>query len=65
MNTIIISLGGEDYSIEYENKNNIYSVQNLNGKEIELTDKLEQEILTKINNHDTIHNRPDRGIRNF
>ena len=49
MNTIVINLGGEDYSIEYENSNNIYSVQNLNGKEIELTDELEKEILDKLN----------------
>jgi len=48
MRTAVISLGGEDYSIEYENKNDIYSVQNLNGKEIELTDELEQEILEKL-----------------
>jgi len=49
MNTIVINLGGEDYSIEYENSNNIYSVQKLNGKEIELTDELEKEILDKLN----------------
>jgi len=49
MNTIVINLGGEDYSIEYENSNNIYSVQNLKGKEIELTDELEKEILDKLN----------------
>ena len=49
MNTIVINLGGEDYSIEYENKNDIYSVQNLNGKEIELTEELEKEILYKLN----------------
>ena len=48
MKTAVISLGGEDYSIEYENKNDIYSVQNLNGKEIELTNELEQEILEKL-----------------
>ena len=48
MKTAVISLGGEDYSIEYENKNDIYSVQNLNGKEIELNDELEQEILEKL-----------------
>jgi len=49
MRTAVISLGGKDYSIEYENSNNIYSVQNLKGKEIELTDELEKEILDKLN----------------
>ena len=48
MITAVISLGGEDYSIEYENKNDVYSVQNLNGKEIEFTDELEQEVIEKV-----------------
>jgi hypothetical protein len=42
----IVNLGGVDYSVEYEI--NIYSVQDLNGKEIELTDELELEILEKL-----------------
>ena len=48
MKTAVISLGGEDYSVEYENKNDIYSVQNLNGQQIELTDELECEIIERL-----------------
>lgn len=48
MKTAIINLGGEDYSVEYENENNIYSVQNLNGQEIELTNEFEQEIIERL-----------------
>jgi len=35
MKIAIINLGGEDYSVQYKNNNDIYSVQDLNGKEIE------------------------------
>ena len=48
MKTAIVNLGGEDYSVEYENQKDIYSVQNMSGKEIELTDELEKEIIEKL-----------------
>jgi len=52
MNTKVISLGGEDYSIEYyeSDVNTFYinSVHDMSNKEIELTDELEQEILDKL-----------------
>jgi len=52
METKVISLGGDDYSVEYYetdvNTYYLYSVQNLNGKEIELNNELEQEILDKL-----------------
>lgn len=52
MNTIVISLGGEDFSVEYYESDvgtyYIYSIQNMGGKEIELTDELEQEIFDKF-----------------
>ena len=52
MNTKVISLGGEDYSVEYyeTDVNTFYidSVHNMANQEIELTDELEQEIFDKL-----------------
>lgn len=51
MKTAIVSLGGEDYSIQYEINNNkiqIDSVNNMDNKEIFITDELEVEIIDKI-----------------
>ena len=52
MRTAVISLGGEDYSIEYyeteENTYQIYSVHDMANRVIDLTDELEQEIFEKL-----------------
>lgn len=51
MKTSIINLGGEDYSVEFKYVAIIYSVQDMNGKEIEfrLNEDLENEIIDKLN----------------
>jgi hypothetical protein len=50
MKTAIISMGGEDYSVQYEDKNSITieSVRNMNGREMEINEEIEMEIIDRI-----------------
>lgn len=52
MDIKVISLGGEDFSVEYyetgENMYYIYSVHDMANRIIDLTDELEHEIFEKL-----------------